>query len=51
MESPWGFMQRRTLRSLEVNGYGTTLAVEDGDWINGHLVSFLWDSKEYLGNF
>ena len=45
----WDFLGRKNLISLEVNGYGTPLAVGDGDWIADRLRYFSWDGKVFLG--
>jgi len=47
--SPRDFMRGRNLRSLEVCGYGTALAVEDGDFISDYLMDFSWDGKQFSG--
>ena len=39
--SPWGFMQRRNILSVEVSGYGAPLAVEDGNWIADRLIGMV----------
>jgi hypothetical protein len=44
-----GFLWSRNLISLEVSGYGTPLAVEDGDWMADRLRYFSWDGKVFLG--
>jgi len=49
-DSPWDLLQRNKLQSLEVSGYGTALAVEDGDLFSDYLEYFSWDGK-HLRNF
>ena len=42
LESPRAFLK---LGSLEVSGYGTPLAVEDGKCLSTHLTHFLWEGE------
>jgi len=49
-DSPWDSLQRKKLQSLEVSGYGTALAVEDGELFSDYLEYFSWDGK-HLRNF
>ena len=39
----WASHEKGYLKSLEVNGYGSPLPVEDGDWLCTHLTCFTWE--------
>ena len=48
---PWASLKQRHFGSLQVSGYGTPLAVEDGEWLNTHLIHFTWEGRFFFPAF